>query len=289
MQRVLLVVLLAGGCAARSCDGSDRESAAAESADPPATIAALRAVKRDMTLAREADSTAATNLHSNTEALEKARRQERQTELVDRIPDEPLEPGRFERELHESAVAAGVIIKNLAVDVRAASPAPLPEIVHDAWTWQPDPLRTVCDVRFRLEALSAAGFTRWYAYLPEALPRLLWIEKLVEMPGGWDVHGEVYSFREVRVPRHVPLVLPAADRLEAAGVDRESVASDPGRALLRETEALEAELRRLQPAVEKALAPLAQAHWLAARFAFFRERISAVRSTSAKALLDSAR
>ncbi len=224
-----------------------------ETKPPPETPpGATPSTDRDRVLELKSLQAIAANESSYEASLARATRQEEQLQIPARIPTEPCDTAEFVEALKHSGEEHRVTLHDIVVTPRTTTPPEVPKTVTEAYEWPLDALRTVYDVTFRLEATSAGGFKRWYAALAHDLERLVYIHSAEEIPGGWNLKAEIYGFRKVEVPRHV-----VAD------------------------EALKAEV----PGVEEALIPLTQAHYLSARFDFFRDRAKAVEGLSADMLL----
>lgn len=254
--------------------------------DSAETLAGLRAAKRELTLQLESDRATGLNQGSYQETIAKLERQEMGLRVLERIPMGAPTAAAFEAELQAFARANGVRVSRLRVDPRPPPPRrPLPTTVDRAFDWRDDDLVDTFDVSFRLETNSAFGLKRVISHLHE-LGRLLLVIALTEVPGGWDVGSEVYAFRDVTVPVHVPSVPPLDARLSRHGALRDAIASEVGLALLDDCESLDQALRAAQPAVQAALAPLTRAHYLGARFNAFRRRVERVEAQTAEQLLE---
>ena len=248
---------------------------------------ALRDIERALTLELHANEATALNRGSYEETIRKALRQEQALGVLHRIPlSREHSPEGFVTQLLTSALKAGVVIRNVQIEARPIERRKLPEVTSSVFHWQPDDLRDTWDVRFRLEALSAAGLRRWFARLPSAMPRLMVLQTLVELPGGWDVTAEIYGFAELsHVPRHEPKASTLGPLLEERGVRSEALYAPALVGALARCRELEHRIAAGLEGVRAALLPLARSHMLTARWRLFTDRVSAAKRHSPNKLL----
>lgn len=254
--------------------------------EPEEQIEALRVLKRAMVLELSANEAIALNRGSNEESIRKLQRQFEGLRVYERIP---LASSATTQSLTLQLLASGpparVAIERIALSERPTQRRALPETTLGAFDWKPEDLRTVTSVSFRVTTLSAAGLLRWYAQLPENLPRLLYVRAVKEMPGGFDVSGEVYAFIEPeRIPKHVVVVPALAARMDDVGLRLETVGAKTT-ATLSECARLQARLESRLPEVHAALEPLTRSHLQSARWKIFERLVRRVSKQSMNRLL----
>lgn len=281
MRLFIVTLVLMAGCR------SDEPPAAAPAAEPADPIAQKLDAIRDV-LARAHAEAQATALRraADEAALEALDREAAAAHLSERIPDEPGPPALALRaDLDALARESGVTLGECQILARPLSRRALPEVVREPFDWTDDDLRSITDVRLRVETGGKEALRRFLDALRDKLPRLLVPTKVASVGGGFDVYGEVYAFATPAPPRHAPLRPALDDLLQGAGLTRDEIRSKAARASLAACEHEQVWIKKVSPGAEKALIPASELRLRQAAHRFFKDRLRARKDAFESGLL----
>ena len=177
--------------------------------------------------------------------------------------------------IERSAGDSAVVIRDVYVGTASPAERALPAETAKPFEWTQDDILASYDVRFFVESLTARRFADWYRKLPMRLERILIVHSAKQLPGGHQVTGSIFSFRNVVPPVHRIRPLTLMEQMQRNGIDGDACAPSPDR--LVRLEAKTAETDKLNAAAQDTLGTLAQLRLSGYRFNAF-ERLRALRS-----------
>ena len=245
----------------------------------------LKALQKELILANKSDDAAVANTGSYQKDLAKYDRQEQSVDLAARIPDKKPALETFTTALIRTEEAAAVTVRNVVVTPVKTTYRDIPATTERAFRWEDSDLLVVERVSLVVDSLTRHRFQRWFATLPTQLGRLFLIKEVKELPGSWAITGEIYSWREVTVPEHVPPVVSLDEKLKAVGLNREELSHPLEKERLKACEDLTKTMAARTPQLKEALTALQEGHYRLARWGAFKGLVTAVQTTTLAKLL----
>ncbi len=236
-------------------------------------------LERSITLTNRSRAALAANQGTHYSSL---RRQERQNQAVNLDQQIPMEDAHDHKALRlaieQSSGDSAVVIRDVDISKASTAKRALPTETTKPFIWTQDDVLTSYDVQFFVESLTARRFADWYKKLPMRLERILIVDSAKQLPGGHQVTGSVYSFRNVVPPVHGISSVSLIELMKSHGINEDVCTPSPGR--LTRLEAKIAKTEKMNVAAQDTLTRLAQVRLAGFRFKTF-ERVRTLRAQRA--------
>ena len=236
-------------------------------------------LERSITLTNRSRAALAANQGTHYSSL---RRQERQNQAVNLDQQIPMEDAHDHKALRlaieQSSGDSAVVIRDVDISKASTAKRALPTETTKPFIWTQDDVLTSYDVQFFVESLTARRFADWYEKLPMRLERILIVDSAKQLPGGHQVTGSVYSFRNVVPPVHGISSVSLIELMKSHGINEDVCTPSPRR--LTRLEAKIAKTEKMNVAAQDTLTRLAQVRLAGYRFKTF-ERLRTLRAQRA--------